>query len=85
MVWVATVVLAATSALAVAGVAAATTTAVTIDGTQTGRTFDGIGAINGGGGNSRLLFDYPEPQRSQVLGLPLLHHRQDNQCQSRPP
>ncbi|TMM43353.1 MAG: galactosylceramidase [Actinobacteria bacterium] len=46
---------------------AATTTAITIDGTQGGRTFDGIGAISGGGGNSRLLADYPEPQRSQIL------------------
>ena len=33
----------------------------------TGRTFDGVGAISGGGGNSRLLFDYPEPQRTQIL------------------
>ena len=32
-----------------------------------GRTFDGIGAISGGGGNSRLLIDYPEPYRSQIL------------------
>jgi len=46
---------------------AAATTAVTIDGTSAGRTFDGIGAISGGGGNSRLLIDYPEPQRSQIL------------------
>ena len=29
--------------------------------------FDGVGAISGGGGNSRLLIDYPEPQRSQIL------------------
>jgi Glycosyl hydrolase family 59/Ricin-type beta-trefoil lectin domain-like len=46
---------------------AAVATSVTIDGTKGGRTFDGIGAISGGGGNSRLLFDYPEPQRSQIL------------------
>ncbi|MCC9306032.1 ricin-type beta-trefoil lectin domain protein [Kitasatospora sp. RB6PN24] len=45
----------------------ATSTAVTIDGTQSGRTFDGVGAASGGGGNSRLLVDYPEPQRSQLL------------------
>ncbi|MFG3227247.1 ricin-type beta-trefoil lectin domain protein [Kitasatospora sp. NPDC048194] len=45
----------------------ATTTAVTIDGTKPGLTFDGVGAISGGGGNSRLLVDYPEPQRSQLL------------------
>ncbi|MFD9688745.1 ricin-type beta-trefoil lectin domain protein [Kitasatospora sp. NPDC059088] len=42
-------------------------TAVTVDGTQPGLAFDGVGAISGGGGNSRLLVDYPEPQRSQLL------------------
>ncbi|MFD8600350.1 RICIN domain-containing protein [Kitasatospora sp. NPDC059646] len=50
--------------------AAATTTAtrtVTIDGTTAGRTFDGMGAISGGGATSRLLVDYPEPQRSEIL------------------
>src|SRR6266496_1286592 len=40
---------------------------ITINGASGGRTFDGVGAISGGGGNSRLLIDYPEPQRSQVL------------------
>jgi hypothetical protein len=38
-----------------------------LDGAKVGRTFDGVGAISGGGGNSRLLIDYPEPQRSQIL------------------
>src|SRR4030088_1530306 len=42
-------------------------TRVPLDGTGAGRTFDGIGAISGGGGNSRLLIDYPEPARSQIL------------------
>lgn len=42
-------------------------TAITINGASAGRTFDGVGAVSGGGGNSRLLIDYPEPQRSQVL------------------
>jgi Glycosyl hydrolase family 59/Ricin-type beta-trefoil lectin domain/Concanavalin A-like lectin/glucanases superfamily/Glycosyl hydrolase family 59 central domain len=42
-------------------------TAITINGSSGGRVFDGIGAISGGGGNSRLLIDYPEPQRSDVL------------------
>ncbi|MEU6609083.1 galactosylceramidase [Streptomyces shenzhenensis] len=37
------------------------------DGNGTGRVFDGVGAISGGGGTSRLLVDYPEPQRSQLL------------------
>jgi hypothetical protein len=46
---------------------AASATSITVDGTKGGRTFDGVGAISGGGGNSRLLVDYPEPQRSQVL------------------
>jgi hypothetical protein len=41
--------------------------AIALDGTGTGRVFDGIGAISGGGGNTRLLFDYPEPYRSDVL------------------
>jgi glycosyl hydrolase family 59/ricin-type beta-trefoil lectin protein/glycosyl hydrolase family 59 (putative galactocerebrosidase) len=45
----------------------AITTTVAIDGNAAGRVFDGVGAISGGGGNSRLLFDYPEPQRSQIL------------------
>jgi len=40
---------------------------ISINGTATGRTFDGIGAISGGGGNSRLLIDYPEPYRSEIL------------------
>ncbi|GIG61832.1 galactosylceramidase [Longispora fulva] len=47
--------------------AAQAATSITINGTAAGRVFDGVGAISGGGGNSRLLFDYPEPQRSQIL------------------
>jgi hypothetical protein len=46
---------------------AATSTSITVDGTQPGLVFDGVGAISGGGGNSRLLVDYPEPQRSRLL------------------
>src|SRR5262245_17802402 len=42
-------------------------TTITVDGNAAGRVFDGVGAISGGGGNSRLLFDYPEPQRTQIL------------------
>ncbi|MFC8436001.1 galactosylceramidase [Streptomyces sp. NPDC057253] len=65
--------LALTVATALVGAAVGPTQAhaasdtVTIDGTGTGRTFDGVGAISGGGGNSRLLIDYPEPYRSQIL------------------
>ncbi|OPJ81598.1 galactocerebrosidase isoform B [Patagioenas fasciata monilis] len=32
-----------------------------------GRQFDGIGAISGGGATSRLLVNYQEPYRSQIL------------------
>jgi len=32
-----------------------------------GRQYDGIGAISGGGATSRLLYDYIEPYRSQIL------------------
>ena len=38
-----------------------------VDLTQLSYAFDGMGALSGGGGTSRLLFDYPEPQRAQVL------------------
>jgi O-glycosyl hydrolase len=40
---------------------------VAIDASGGGRVFDGVGAISGGGGNSRLLIDYKEPYRSQIL------------------
>ncbi|HEX4703403.1 MAG TPA: RICIN domain-containing protein [Pseudonocardiaceae bacterium] len=55
------------AAVATAPAHAATSTSITVNGTATGRTFDGIGAISGGGGNSRLLMDYPEPARGQIL------------------
>ena len=47
-------------------VAVGRTETVTLDGRATGRTFEGIGGLSAGAG-TRLLFDYPEPQRSQVL------------------
>src|SRR5262245_58388175 len=40
---------------------------VVLDGAGGGRIFDGIGAVSGGGGNTRLLVDYPEPQRGEIL------------------
>ena len=46
---------------------AATTTTITVNGTSAGLTFGGIGAISGGGGNSRLLTDYPAAQQQQIL------------------
>jgi galactosylceramidase len=40
--------------------------AVTVDPNSPGGTFDGFGAVSAGA-SSRLLYDYPEPYRSQVL------------------
>ena len=47
-------------------VASAATT-ISVNGTSSGRTFGGIGAISGGGGNTRLLTDYPAAQQQQIL------------------
>ena len=46
--------------------ASAEDTAIPIDGKDKGRTFDGIGALSAGA-SSRLLIDYPEPQRGEIL------------------
>jgi hypothetical protein len=40
---------------------------ITINGAHAGPAFQGIGAISGGGGNSRLLIDYPRRERAQIL------------------
>ena len=40
---------------------------IVIDGARRGPVFQGIGAISGGGGNSRLLIDYPPRERGQIL------------------
>ncbi|MGA2436723.1 MAG: galactosylceramidase, partial [Bryobacteraceae bacterium] len=42
-------------------------TSIAVNGSQSGLAFGGIGAISGGGGNSRLLFDYPSVQQSEIL------------------
>jgi len=42
-------------------------THITIDGKRHGPVFDGVGAIAGGGGNPRLLIDYPAKQQNQIL------------------
>ncbi len=39
---------------------------ITLNGTNLGRVFEGIGAVSASS-TSRLLIDYPEPQRSQIL------------------
>ena len=41
---------------------------VTIDGQSPGRIFEGVGALSAGA-SSRLLREYSEPQRSQILDL----------------
>ena len=46
---------------------AQTTTTISVNGASAGRTFGGIGAISGGGGNSRLLADYPAAEQQQIL------------------
>ncbi|MEQ4209282.1 discoidin domain-containing protein [Actinopolymorpha sp. B9G3] len=46
--------------------APATGGTITVDGRAGGRTFNGVGAVSAGA-SSRLLADYPEPERSQVL------------------
>jgi O-glycosyl hydrolase len=63
------VLLLALAALAAPAAAATAVTAtdVSVNGTSAGRVFDGVGAISGGGGNSRLLRDYPPDQRAQIL------------------
>ena len=40
---------------------------IIVDGAAGGKVFEGIGAASGGGATTRLLIDYPEPQRSQIL------------------
>jgi Glycosyl hydrolase family 59/Galactocerebrosidase, C-terminal lectin domain len=42
-------------------------TDITIDGGKYGAVFQGVGAVSGGGGNSRLLIDYPPKQQQQIL------------------
>lgn len=63
-------VAAAVAALAGARAAATeygnTPFALRLDGTTALHRFDGHGALSAGA-SSRLLLDYPEPQRSQIL------------------
>jgi len=41
-------------------------TTITLDGSGTGKIFDGLGGVSAGA-SSRLLIDYPEPYRGQIL------------------
>lgn len=45
---------------------AQTSTSITIDGKESGRIFDGIGALSAGA-SSALLWDYPRRERDQIL------------------
>lgn len=42
-------------------------TSITIDATGPGKSLDAIGGLSGGGGTSRLLYDYPSAQQSEIL------------------
>ncbi len=42
---------------------------IVLNGAAGGARFDGIGVVDGGGGTSVLLKDYPEPQRGRILDL----------------
>ena len=44
----------------------ATETIIKVDGNDTGRVFEGVGAVSAGA-STRNLVDYPDPQRSEVL------------------
>lgn len=57
-----------------AAVSASYRATVIVDGARPGPAFEGIGAISGGGGNSRLLIDYPPRERAQILDYLFLPH-----------
>ena len=67
----------------VAGPAAGpgTRATVNIDGADPGPAFQGIGAISGGGGNSRLLIDYPPGERAQISTI-CSHRTSGPRCRS---
>lgn len=48
-------------------IAEAATTTVAVNGGSAGHIFDGVGGLSGGGGTSRLLYDYPAQQQSEIL------------------
>ena len=48
--------------------AAGTAAKATLDpALSSGHRFDGVGGVSGGGGGTRLLLDYDEPARSEIL------------------
>jgi hypothetical protein len=50
-----------------AAAAASAPVSVVVDPARVGLRFDGIGGVSGGGGGTRLLLDYPEPERGAIL------------------
>ena len=46
-----------------------TAVVVVVAPNDVGPTFDGIGGASGGGGGTRLLIDYPRPQRDDILDM----------------
>eukprot|EP00911_Craspedida_sp_UC1_P001843 UC1_evm1s1413 len=48
--------------------ATASTAVPTLDPAAAAQTYDGHGALSAGA-SSRLLYDYPEPQRTEILDL----------------
>ena len=57
------------AAAATAGVRTASGGATLIDAELRSARFDGIGGVSGGGGGTRLLYDYDDPARSAILDL----------------
>ena len=55
---------------------------ITVNGTQGGRTFDGIGAMSGGGGNSVLLGRLPGRAAAADLRLPVQAQATGRTCRS---
>lgn len=55
--------------IATASQAAAGVQRINIQHADKGKTFDGIGIVNGGGATAVLLKDYPEPWRSQIMDM----------------
>jgi len=56
----------AIAVLLAASLSACASEPIVLDGDQTSRVFDGVGGLSAGA-SSRLLYDYPEPQRSDIL------------------
>ena len=57
------------SSLTVLGGTSDNVQTLTLRNASVGKSFDGIGAVNGGGATAVLLKDYPEPWRSQIMDM----------------